>query len=293
MDGKKRNKILKYILAALTLPPLLALETSMELLEFGEDMSLLMTGGKYGGKGSLSRRGGKKNDYLFDYWNWLFPPNYDQANFNIALNRFERQKLLEKRVSDQGVAEIVLTQSGKNRAMKTFPLFRLANRPWKGWWLVVTFDIPESSRKTRDLIRQQLVSLGFAQWQKSVYISPHDIADDLSKMLQEYNLEKIVVPMIAKKILSGGDWEFAEKLFGINRVFMKYNKIIEDLKKFNGSPNKFRKIFADYLSVLTIDPFLPVGLSPKEGYGRKTAFEEIKKITKKFRLDNVNKTIRS
>lgn len=293
MEGKKRNKILKYVLAALTLPPLFALETSMELLEFGEDMSLLMTGGKYGGKGSLSRRGGKKNDYLFDYWNWLFPPNYDQANFNIALSRFERQKLLEKRVSDQGVAEIVLTQSGKNRAMKTFPLFRLANRPWKGWWLVVTFDIPESSRKTRDLIRQQLVSLGFAQWQKSVYISPHDIADDLSKMLQEYNLEKIVVPMIAKKILSGGDWEFAEKLFGINRVFMKYNKIIEDLKKFNGSPNKFRKIFADYLSVLTIDPFLPVGLSPKEGYGREAAFEEIKKITKKFRLDNVNKTIRS
>lgn len=293
MNDKKRNKVLKYILAALTLPPLLALETSMELLEFGEDMSLLMTGGKYAGKGSLSRRGGKKNDYLFDYWNWLFPPNCDQANFNIALNRFERQKLLEKRVSDQGVAEIVLTQSGKNRAMKTFPLFRLAHKPWKGWWLVVTFDIPESSRKTRDLIRQQLISLGFAQWQKSVYISPHDIADDLSKMLQEYNLEKIVVPMIAKKILAGGDWEFAKKLFGIDRVSMSYNKIIADLKKFNGSPNKFRKIFADYLSVLTIDPFLPVGLSPKEGYGREMAFEEIKNTAKKFRLNNVNKTIRS
>lgn len=284
---------MKYILAALTLPPLLALETSMELLEFGEDMSLLMTGGKYGGKGSLSRGSGKKNDYLFEYWNWLFPPNYDQTNYNIALNRFERQKLLEKRVSNEGIAEIVLTESGKDKVMKTFPLLRLANKPWKGWWLVVTFDIPESNRKTRDIIRQQLVSLGFAQWQKSVYISPHDIADELSKMLQEYNLEKIVVPMIAKKILTSGDWEFAQKLFGIDKISMNYNRIIADLKGYNGSPNKFRKIFADYLSVLTADPFLPIGLAPKEGYGREAVFTEIKNTIKKFRLDNVNKTIRS
>lgn len=284
MAAKKRTKILRYVLAALALPPLLAFEASMELLEFGEEMSLLMTGGKYSGKGSLSRGKSRDTSYWPKFWNWLLPPDYDSDNFDIALRRFERQKFLEKRVSDQGTAEIVLTESGKDRVMQTFPLFRLANKPWKGWWLVVTFDIPESKRKTRDLIRQQLISLGFARWQKSVYVSPHDIADDLSKMLREYNLGKIVVPMIAKKILSGGDWEFAQKLFGVDKISMDYGKIITDLKKFNGSPNRFRQIFAAYLETLIRDPFLPVGLAPKEGYGREMVFSAIRETAAKFRL---------
>lgn len=284
MAGKKRTEILRYVLAAIALPPLFAIDASMALLEFGEDMSLMMTGGKYGGKGSLFRGRDKKNDYLSKLWNWILPPDYDSDNFNIAFKRFERQKLLEKRVSDQGVVEIVLTESGKNRAMKIFPLFRFANKPWKGWWLVVTFDIPESERKIRDFIRQQLISLGFARWQKSVYVSPHDISGDLGKVLREYNLGKIVVPMIAKKILSGRDWEFAQKLFGIDKISMDYGKIITDLKRFNGSPNRFRQIFAAYLETLTRDPFLPIGLAPKEGYGREMAFTAIRETAAKLRL---------
>jgi len=285
MAEKKRVEIYKYILAAIMLPPLLAIETTMELCEFGEDMSLLMTGGKYGGKGSLYRGKNKdRDDYLSKCWNWLFPPNVDPVKFNIAINRLQRHKLLKKQVTSQGVAEIVLTETGKNKAFKTFPLFKLANKQWKGWWLVVTFDIPESSRKTRDLIRNQLVSLGFAQWQKSVYVSPHDIADELNKTIKEYGLEKVVVPMIAKKILSGNDWEFANKIFRIDDISEEYAKIIAGLKKFNGSPNKFRQIFADYLSVLTHDPFLPIGLVPKEGYGRESAFREIRNTASKFKL---------
>ncbi|GEM_PF-5964385 len=286
MANKKRVEIYKYILAAIMLPPLLAIETTIELCEFGEDMSRLMTGGKYGGKGSLYHgRNKDSDDYLSKCWNWLFPPDADPVKFNIAINRLQRQKLLRKQVTSQGVAEIVLTEAGKNKALKTFPLFKLANKPWKGWWLVVTFDIPESSRKTRDLIRQQLTSLGFARWQKSVYVSPHDIADELNKTIKEYGLERIVVPMIAKKILSGNDWEFAKEIFKIDDISKEYGKIIADLKKFSGSPNKFRQIFADYLSVLTHDPFLPIGLSPKEGYGRESTFREITETAKKFSLN--------
>jgi len=62
------------------------------------------------------------------------------------------------------------------------------------------------------------------------------------------------------------------------------NSSTADLKKFNGSPNKFREIFADYLSALTHDPFLPIGLAPKEGYGRESAFREVRNTANKFKL---------
>ena len=90
--------------------------------------------------------------------------------------------------------------------------------------------------------------------------------------------------MIAKKILSGNDWEFAKKIFKIDDISKEYAKIIADLKKFNGLSSKFRQVFADYLSVLTHDPFLPTGLAPKEGYGRESAFREIRNTANKFKL---------
>lgn len=106
-----------------------------------------------------------------------------------------------------------------------------------GWWL--------------NAIRRQLTAIGFVQWQKSVYVCPHDIADDLAKLLRDNNLEDKVVPMIAKRILAGNDWDFAR--------------------------DKFRRLFARFVEVVKSDPLLPVGLAPKTGYGREQALAALSK----------------
>lgn len=42
-----------------------------------------------------------------------------------------------------------------------------------GVWKIVIFDIPESKRQVRTVVRSQLRALGFRKWQASTWVSPY------------------------------------------------------------------------------------------------------------------------
>lgn len=263
----QRTRILDYLLVILALPVMVW----MELNEASRDISLALTGGKYEGYGRLNRKRYSEEDDEADS-DWLRPPEYETHNFRQAIWRAKRRQYIEKRTGSGGSPELVLTKEGESRVLKRFPLLKLARRLWKGWWLVVTFDIPETDKKTRETLRRQLTRIGFGQWQKSVYVSPHDIADDLAKLLKNNRLEDKVVPMLAKRILAGNDWEFARRIFKIDDIEKDYQEIIKSLKSPSNSDlnsqDFLRRQFSRYIEVVQRDPLLPVGLAPKEGYGR-------------------------
>lgn len=279
--ARKYTKVVEYLLITLALPLLVIYEFN----EFSRDLSLAMTGGKYSGRGSLARgrRREEDEDPLPD---WLRPGDYDEEKFRKAVDREIGRQIMEKRIGAGGRPELILTNEGEKKVWKKFPLLKLAKREWKGWWLVVPFDVPESQRLGRDKIRSQLLNLGFAQWQKSVYVSPHDIADDLAALLKKNNLEKMVVPMMAKRILIGNDWEFARSLFHIDEIQEEYRRIEDKLRQAEvaGKINSrvWKRQFAAYLGVLKQDPFLPAGLGPKEGYGREAALKTLHRYAKKI-----------
>ena len=262
-----------YLLLTLSLPVMVW----MELNEASRDISLAMTGGKYSGYGQINRRRWRDDDD--DYPDWLRPPDYNRDNFRRAVRRAQNRQYIEKRPAFGGAPELVLTDQGRTKILKTYPLLKLARRPWQGWWLVVTFDIPEIDKKIRESLRSQLTHIGFVQWQKSVYVSPHDIADDLTKVIRDNHLEDKVVPMIAKRILAGSDWEFARRVFHIDNLEAEYQGIVKALA--GGSAAKtaaagfLRRQFNRYIKILQHDPFLPVGLVPQAGYGREAALKAL------------------
>lgn len=275
MSGQpQRTKILEYLLLTLALPVMVW----MELNEASQDISLALTGGKYSGRGRLNRNRYRGDDEPDS--DWLCPPDYNRDNFQSAIWRAKRRQYIEKRTSPKGLPELVLTKEGESKILKRFPILKLALRPWKGWWLVVAFDIPETDKKIRESIRRQLLNIGFGQWQKSVYVSPHDIADDLAKLLKNNHLEDKVVPMLAKRILSGNDWEFARRIFKIDDIEKDYLGIIDSLKP-PSKPNLnhvnfLRRQFSRYVEIIKRDPLLPVGLTPPGGYGREKALTALR-----------------
>lgn len=287
MPQNSRRQILKYIVAAFALPTFLAFETVKELFEFGEEMNLLMTGGRYSGKGSLSRKetGNSGKDYWIRFFDWLRPPDYPSDKFRQALKRASSKRFIHKEITPDGKVLFCLTEAGQTEAYKKYPFFRLANKPWKGWWLVVAFDIPESQSRIRKFIRQQLLQIGFAQWQKSVYVSPHDVSNDLNEIIKANNLQNLVVPMIAKRILAGDDWNFAKTLFKIDKITADYQEIISAKDKII-TPQKFRYLVSRYFEILSSDPFLPIGLGPKNGYGRELALSTLKNHALRIKIEN-------
>jgi DNA-binding transcriptional regulator PaaX len=285
----KKSRILDYILITAALP----IMVWMELNEASQDISLALTGGKYSGWGRLNRKRYRDDDDEATD-DWLRPPDYDSGNFRQAISRAKRLKYLEKRLGPNDMPELVLTKEGEAKVLKRFPLLKLARRLWQGLWLVVAFDIPESDKKTRNFIRRQLTGVGFAQWQKSVYVCPHDIADDLHKMLKDNGLENKVVPMIAKRILAGSDWEFARRVFHIDKIETEYRRIVESLADETDSSenraDRLRRQFARFVEVVKSDPLLPVGLAPKTGYGREAAMAALKKYASGLKPTPIEKS---
>ena len=57
---------------------------------------------------------------------------------------------------------------------------------------LIIFDIPETERRTRDLFRRCLYELGFSRIQKSVFISEHDVFNDLQELIKNCDIDEYV-----------------------------------------------------------------------------------------------------
>lgn len=96
----------------------------------------------------------------------------------------------------------VLSEKGRQRIIKlavelTEPT-RLA--PWDGRWHVVIFDIPESHRLGRDMLRDKLYQLGCVQLQRSVFVYPYDIQDIIHRLRAAYDLRWDLNYLVVEKL---------------------------------------------------------------------------------------------
>lgn len=85
-------------------------------------------------------------------------------------------------------------------------------RRWDGRWRVLIFDVPEYRKTTRDKIRRFLVSMGFKQLQRSVWIYPYDCEDVVVLMKADLKIGRNVLYLIVDE-LENDRW--LKKEFGL------------------------------------------------------------------------------
>lgn len=79
--------------------------------------------------------------------------------------------------------------------------FRLKkSRRWDGKWRVLIFDIPEKRKRTRNQIRQTLITIGFARLQDSVWIYPYDCEDLLTLLKADFKVGKDMLYMVVDQL---------------------------------------------------------------------------------------------
>ncbi len=64
---------------------------------------------------------------------------------------------------------------------------------WDKKWRLVIFDIPEKSRGERAALRSLLKNYGFQQIQRSVWLSPFDVLNEVEKSLINFSTEVILI----------------------------------------------------------------------------------------------------
>lgn len=187
-----------------------------------------------------------------------------------ALARLSRKGL----VHFNGERQLRLTFAGAEVEQS---LYRARHQDWDGQWRVVVFDIPEKYRDVRDDFRRLLKKLGFALWQRSVWISPFDVVTELNAYLAKNNLSPHVQIMVGKRVGKLDDREFAAHLWPLGEINQRYENFLESWGKELGRERSgekrlvvVRKLYHYYLDILNDDPQLPPQLLPIDWQGGKS-----------------------
>lgn len=197
----------------------------------------------------------------------FIPQRYKRSNFYASVSYGLKTGNVEK-IKKDGKPHLRLTGRGKKKIIRDFPLFKLQERRWDRLWRMIPYDIEEVSRWQRNRLREKLYQLGFRQFQKSIYLSPHPIEEELSDFLKGLKLQGKVLVVLCHKILGADDLKLARELWRLDELNEQYKKLWERLEE-GTSKQSLKEIKREYLDLLSDDPFLPKDLLPKDWYERK------------------------
>lgn len=217
-------------------------------------------------------------------YGWV-PGKYKRHDFSHLVWRTLKTGYIEKIIKDD-IPYLRLTSQGHKRIQRDFPLISMQRKTWDRKWRLVIFDIAEVSRIIRERLRVKLKELGFGMLQRSVFISPYNIAEDFAQFIKSFGLEECVYVLEVSTIVAGNPRTLANKIWHLDDLNKKYKEIVEkiensylipidnrlselnikDKKKYNLIVGEMRK---GYLELVLKDPFLPKDLLPEDWMGDK------------------------
>src|SRR3989344_1021605 len=110
-----------------------------------------------------------------------------------------RDALLDKKyiefIETTDGKKLRITRLGKGYLKELEGKRYVFNRPkkWDGKFRMLSFDIKETRRKTRDQLRFALKQIGFYQLQKSVWVFPYDCEELVTLLKADFKIGKDVL----------------------------------------------------------------------------------------------------
>jgi len=176
-----------------------------------------------------------------------------------------------------------LTSKGFYELCLKFPLFRYLKDKWDGKWRIISYEIPEKKREIRDRLRREMQGWGLGPWHRSFWLTPHPIIETLRQLVSQKDEEKYIQAFEAEHSF-GGREVLIEKVWKKTEIDKKYRAMFKKwhdiLSTDEEKTNKFKKVIANYIDLLRLDPGLPVELIGEKwiGFEALSIFKEIKSI---------------
>lgn len=113
---------------------------------------------------------------------------YNDKTYKSGLSNLRTRKLIYKKKD-----EYFFTHKTKVWfERKKFDFLSINKNKQDGFWRVITFDIPETKRRGRDLLRYKLESLGCCLLQKSVFVTPFVCDEEIHFLTHYLGLDEYV-----------------------------------------------------------------------------------------------------
>ena len=166
--------------------------------------------------------------------------------------------------------DLTLTKEGRARLEGFLPNYYVV-RKWSGNWYLASYDVPESKRNLRNILRRKLKKLGFGEMHASLWICPFNFLGEIEKIVKDYNLSPYVIMAISDKVGKEESRIFANKIWGLDGLNDCYRELIAKTKIQDPE-----NLIFEYLAILKKDPQLPRELLP-ESWGGEEAHLVFKK----------------
>lgn len=111
--------------------------------------------------------------------------HYTRSQLATGFARMERNGFIKRKAKQT----VCLTEKGILEVLKYRMKNKHTRKKWDGKWRIITFDIEEITRKDRDYLRRQLKWIGFEELQKSVWIFPYEIREELKEFIRMCRFE--------------------------------------------------------------------------------------------------------
>lgn len=166
------------------------------------------------------------------------PDQYKKHNFSLLVSSSLRTGHIERIVED-GKSYLRLTAAGKGNLERRFPITTLT-KTWNKKWIIVIFDIEEKSRGQRDKLRNMLKNIGFGILQKSTWITPLPIGQDVKEFIFHQGFSDKVFVLEVSHVLLGDPQVLARRVWNLDELEEEYLDLkqkIEEAEAVNSIKN--------------------------------------------------------
>ena len=156
------------------------------------------------------------------------------------------------------------------------------DNPWDGSWFLIAYSIPEDVRHLRDRLRDRLAWLGFGSLGNGLWISPHDVEEQVQRVAKQLKIERHLECFQARRVNKQDAQELVAKCWDLATVNQQYlafsGRWQSELERCSaGVPTgdvTHEECFAvrfdlihEYRAFPLIDPYLPRSLLPEKWNG--------------------------
>ena len=213
---------------------------------------------------------------------WAFLRNHSYPNRTAYYQAVGRLSKLGLVVKEQGLStpQLKITEAGTDSLEAYFRPDTWWNRKWNGIWYILVYDVPEADRPYRNTLRQFLKKQRMGCFQKSVWITPHDIRPQYSDLQEAAALgvfaclfeARTVLGMLSEQVV-WESWDF-DTLYDLQKRFCEvYGENLEILRgavvpDLDSLMRLAGEEIDAYRSAFALDPLLPSQLLPHDYKGK-------------------------
>lgn len=171
-----------------------------------------------------------------------------------------------QRVEKNGKQYLRLTPKGTQNLKNDIPLLALQRQKWQGYFHGLAYDFPEKQSYRRNLLRELAKTWGFGQFQLSLWITAHPLAEVIDDFIVSNNLHNFAFRFTTKKLTIEQGRAIAEKVWKVSQLEKAYWDFINGWwkkdEKGELKPNDGPILERQYYDLLENDPYLPYNLLP-------------------------------